>query len=58
MLSARTPGTVQLKEAKVTVTPGSPFGPTGEHHVRMAFCVSQDVINTAFDRIETYFGEP
>jgi aminotransferase len=47
-----------LKEAKVTVTPGSAFGPTGEHHVRMAFCVSEDVINVAFDRIETYFGQP
>jgi aminotransferase len=47
-----------LKEAKVTVTPGSAFGPTGEHHVRMAFCVSEEVINVAFDRIETYFGQP
>jgi len=45
-----------LREAKVTVTPGSAFGPSGEHHVRMAFCVSEDVIDTAFDRIEAYFG--
>lgn len=45
-----------LKAAKVTVTPGSAFGPGGEHHVRMAFCVAEDVINTAFDRIEAYFG--
>ena len=45
-----------LQEAKVTVTPGSAFGPTGEHHVRMAFCVSEDVINIAFDRIEVHFG--
>ena len=45
-----------LKTAKVTVTPGSAFGPTGEHHVRMAFCVAEEVINTAFDRIETAFG--
>ncbi len=45
-----------LKEAKVTVTPGSAFGPSGEHHVRMAYCVEEDTINKAFDRIEKYFG--
>lgn len=44
-----------LEEAKVAVTPGSAFGPTGEHHVRMAFCVEEEVIGTAFDRIEAYF---
>ena len=45
-----------LEEARVTVTPGSAFGPTGEHHVRMAFCVEDEVIETAFDRIEAYFS--
>lgn len=45
-----------LSEAKVTVTPGSAFGPSGEHHVRMAFCVSEQVIDKAFDRIEAFFG--
>jgi aspartate/methionine/tyrosine aminotransferase len=45
-----------LEEAKVTVTPGRAFGPAGEHHVRMAFCVPEETINEAFDRIETYFG--
>ncbi len=44
-----------LEEARVTVTPGSAFGPSGEHHVRMAYCVEDAVINTAFDRIEAYF---
>ena len=44
-----------LEEAKVTVTPGAAFGPTGEHHVRMAYCVEDDVIERAFDRIEAYF---
>ena len=44
-----------LDEAKVTVTPGSAFGPSGEHHVRMAFCVEDEVIEKAFDRIEAYF---
>jgi aminotransferase len=45
-----------LQEARVTVTPGSAFGPSGEHHVRMAYCVEDDVINTAFDRIEAHYG--
>jgi len=47
-----------LEEAKVTVTPGAAFGHQGEHHVRMAYCVAEDVINTAFDRIEAYFPAP
>jgi len=46
-----------LNEAKVTVTPGSAFGPSGKHHVRMAYCVSEETINLAFDRIEAYFGK-
>lgn len=45
-----------LNQAKVTVTPGSAFGPSGEHHVRMAYCVDDDTINLAFDRIEAHFG--
>ena len=45
-----------LEQAKVTVTPGRAFGPQGEHHVRMAYCVADDVIETAFDRVERYFG--
>jgi len=44
-----------LYNAKVAVTPGSAFGPSGEHHVRMAYCVDEDTINVAFDRIEDYF---
>jgi aminotransferase len=44
-----------LNKAKVTVTPGSAFGPSGEHHVRMAYCVDDATINLAFDRIEQYF---
>jgi aspartate/methionine/tyrosine aminotransferase len=45
-----------LESAKVTVTPGSAFGPTGEHHGRMAFCVSEQTIETAFDRMDAYLG--
>ena len=44
-----------LEDAKVTVTPGSAFGPTGEHHVRMAYCMEEDIIERAFDRIESFF---
>lgn len=44
-----------LEDAKVTVTPGSAFGPTGEHHVRMAYCVEDEIIERAFDRIEQNF---
>lgn len=45
-----------LAAARVTVTPGSAFGPSGEHHVRMAYCVADEVIEQAFDRIEQHFG--
>ncbi len=44
-----------LNKSRVAVTPGSAFGPSGEHHVRMAYCVDEDTINLAFDRIENYF---
>lgn len=45
-----------LNNARVTVTPGSAFGRQGENHVRMAYCVSDNTINQAFDRMEDYFG--
>lgn len=44
-----------LNNAGVAVTPGSAFGPSGEHHVRLAYCVEEDTINLAFDRMEKYF---
>jgi aminotransferase len=44
-----------LKEARVSTTPGIAFGPTGEGHLRLSFCVSEDEINKAFDRMEWYF---
>jgi aspartate/methionine/tyrosine aminotransferase len=43
-----------LDEARVAVTPGSAFGPSGEHHVRLAFCVEEAEINAAFDRLEAW----
>jgi len=44
-----------LKEAKVSTTPGIAFGPTGQSHLRLSFCVSEEEINKAFDRMEVYF---
>ncbi len=43
-----------LKEAHVSTTPGIAFGPTGEGHLRLSFCVPEHEINKAFDRIEAY----
>jgi aminotransferase len=43
-----------LREAHVSTTPGVAFGPTGESHMRLSFCVPEETINTAFDRIEQF----
>ena len=45
-----------LDKARVTVTPGRAFGPSGEHHVRMAYCVDDETIDKAFDRMDAHFG--
>jgi len=45
-----------LREARVSTTPGSAFGPTGEGHLRLSFCVTEEQINKAFDRMDRYFG--
>ena len=45
-----------LKEARVSTTPGSAFGPTGESHLRLSFCVGEGEIDKAFDRMEQYFN--
>ncbi|MFW9915257.1 MAG: pyridoxal phosphate-dependent aminotransferase [Candidatus Thorarchaeota archaeon] len=44
-----------LREAKVSTTPGIAFGPNGEGHLRLSFCVPEEMINKAFDRIREYF---
>ncbi len=44
-----------LKEAKVSTTPGIAFGPNGEGHARMSFCVPEAEVDKAFDRMEEYF---
>ncbi|MBN2007888.1 pyridoxal phosphate-dependent aminotransferase [candidate division KSB1 bacterium] len=45
-----------LRAAKVSTTPGADFGPTGEQHLRLSFCVPDEMIHTAFDRMERYFN--
>ena len=45
-----------LKEVKVSTTPGIAFGSTGESHLRLSFCVSEEMINKAFDRMKIYFN--
>lgn len=44
-----------LKDIQVSTTPGIAFGPTGERHLRLSFCVSEEMIMKAFDRMENYF---
>ncbi len=46
-----------LREAKVSTTPGCDFGITGEGHLRLSFCVPEEMIHKAFDRMETYFKQ-
>lgn len=43
-----------LKETRVSTTPGVAFGPNGENHIRLSFCVHEEMINKAFDRMKTY----
>ncbi|MBN2494217.1 MAG: aminotransferase class I/II-fold pyridoxal phosphate-dependent enzyme [Deltaproteobacteria bacterium] len=45
-----------LLRARVSTTPGCDFGPTAEGHLRLSFCVPEEMIDTAFDRMERYFG--
>lgn len=45
-----------LREARVSATPGGDFGPTGEGHLRLSFCVPGPTIHEAFDRIEAWLG--
>jgi len=45
-----------LKEGGVSTTPGIAFGPTGQGHLRMSFCVPEEEIHKAFDKMEVYFG--
>jgi aspartate/methionine/tyrosine aminotransferase len=46
-----------LNKCSVALSPGSAFGPSGENHVRMTYCVSEETINLSFDRLEAQFGK-
>ena len=46
-----------LNSSRIAFAPGSAFGPSGENHVRMTYCVNEETINLAFDRLETQFGK-
>jgi aminotransferase len=43
-----------LREARVSTTPGAAFGPTGQNHLRLSFCVDDQEIEKAFDRMEKH----
>jgi aminotransferase len=45
-----------LREGRVSAMPGIAFGPTGQYHLRLSFCVPHEMIHKAFDRMEVYFG--
>jgi aminotransferase len=45
-----------LAEGGVSTTPGVAFGPTGQGHLRMSFCVPEAEIDKAFDRMESYLA--
>lgn len=41
-------------EAKVAVTPGIAFGPSGEGHIRLSYATDREIIKTACHRIKDY----
>ena len=41
-----------LREGRVSVAPGTQFGPTGEGHLRISFCPSFESIKEGIDRFE------
>jgi aminotransferase len=43
-----------LRTAGVVIVPGNGFGPTTPVHARLSYCMSEDVINKAFDRIAVF----
>jgi len=47
-----------LERAGVALVPGSAFGPTGEHHLRLSFGREDADIEEAFARLRAYFQGP
>jgi aminotransferase len=45
-----------LRKDRDSATPGIAFVPAGLNHLRLSFCVPDDIINKAFDHMEKYFG--
>jgi aminotransferase len=43
-----------LHSARVVIVPGNGFGPTTSVHARLSYCMTEDVINEAFDRIASF----
>jgi aminotransferase len=43
-----------LRSARVVIVPGAGFGPTTTAHARLSYCMSEEVINEAFDRIASF----
>ena len=43
-----------LREAGVVTVPGAAFGPQGEGCIRMSYCMSEDRIALALDRVEEF----
>ncbi len=46
-----------LKEARVAVTPGSAFGPSGENHIRISYAASEKNIIEGMKRIKEAVGK-
>lgn len=45
-----------VKEAKVAVVPGTPFGKGGESHVRISFGLEEDVLREGLQRLVRYLN--
>ncbi len=46
-----------IKQAKVAVVPGSPFGPGGENHIRISFGCEDDVLRQGLRRLVNYLNK-
>ncbi|MDP4088107.1 MAG: aminotransferase class I/II-fold pyridoxal phosphate-dependent enzyme [Bacillota bacterium] len=46
-----------LSEAKVAAVPGTAFGPNGENHMRISYCVSRKNLEEAMDRMEGWVSK-
>ncbi|MBI4393401.1 MAG: pyridoxal phosphate-dependent aminotransferase [Euryarchaeota archaeon] len=56
-MSSEELSTYILSEAGVAVTPGSAFGPNGEHHLRISYANSQENLRKGLDRMREALGK-